>query len=145
MSTVTPEGELGDLLPASEPLTEASPDEAAAASSELIIEASGAEETATMQAAPRHSASPRIEAIAAWLIAALILAGGGIVARLIVDYPQFLPNSYIGFLIYRAGPAATLLWACAGATITVSAAPRRPVLLIALVGSIAACFALSGL
>src|SRR3546814_14026770 len=99
----------------------------------------------TMQAAPRHSASPRIEAIAAWLIAALILAGGGIVARLIVDYPQFLPNSYIGFLIYRAGPAATLLWACAGATITVSAAPRRPVLLIALVGSIAACFALSGL
>jgi hypothetical protein len=47
----------------------------------------------TMQAAPRHSASPRIEAIAAWLIAALILAGGGIVARLIVDYPQFLPNS----------------------------------------------------
>ena len=49
---VTPEGELGDLLPASEPLTEASPDEAAAASSELIIEASGAEETATMQAAP---------------------------------------------------------------------------------------------
>lgn len=37
----------------------------------------------TMQAAPRHSASPRIEAIAAWLIAALILAGGGIVARLI--------------------------------------------------------------
>ena len=99
----------------------------------------------TMQAAPRHSASPRIEAIAAWLIAALILAGGGIVARLIVDYPQFLPNSYIGFLIYRACPAATLLWACAGATITVSAAPRRPVLLIALVGSIAACFALSGL
>lgn len=98
-----------------------------------------------IQAAPRHRASPRAEAIAAWLIAALILAGGGIVARLIVDYPQFLPNSYIGFLIYRAGPAATLLWACAGATITVSAAPRRPVLLIALVGSIAACFALSGL
>ena len=62
----------------------------------------------TMQAAPRHSASPRVEAIAAWLIAALILAGGGIVARLIVDYPRLLPNSYIGFLIYRAGPAATL-------------------------------------
>jgi len=50
----------------------------------------------TMQAAPRHSASPRVEAIAAWLIAALILAGGGIVARLIVDYPRLLPNSYIG-------------------------------------------------
>ncbi|EKU72376.1 hypothetical protein [Sphingobium yanoikuyae] len=98
----------------------------------------------TMQAAPRQRASPRAEAIAAWLIAALILAGGGIVARLIVDYPQFLPNSYIGFLIYRAGPTATLLWACAGATITLSAAPRRVVLLIALVGSIAAGFALSG-
>src|SRR3546814_16265799 len=68
----------------------------------------------TMQAAPRHSASPRVEAIAAWLIAALILAGGGIVARLIVDYPRLLPTSYIGFLIYRAVPAIPLLLACAG-------------------------------
>src|SRR3546814_12917023 len=95
----------------------------------------------TMQAAPRHSASPRIEAIAAWLIAALILAGGGIVARLIVDYPQFLPNSYIGFLIYRAGPAATLLWACPGATTPVRAAPSTPALMTAVVGSYAAGFA----
>src|SRR3546814_3295153 len=61
--------------------------------------------------------SPRVEAIAAWLIAALILAGGGIVARLIVDYPRLLPNSYIGFLINRAGPTIALLWACAGAAI----------------------------
>ena len=73
-----------------------------------------------MQAAPRHSASPRVEAIAAWLIAALILAGGGIVARLIVDYPRLLPNSYIGFLIYRAGPTIALLWACAGAAIAIN-------------------------
>src|SRR3546814_20514544 len=86
-------------------------------SSDLKISMNDATRT-TMQAAPRHSASPRIEAIAAWLIAALILAGGGIVARLIVDYPQFLPNSYTGFLLYRAGPAATLLWACAAATIS---------------------------
>ena len=62
----------------------------------------------TMQAAPRHKASPRAEAIAAWLIAALILAGGGIVARLIVDYPQFLPNSYIGFLGAFAGGGGIL-------------------------------------
>src|SRR3546814_6243118 len=79
----------------------------------------------TMQAAPRHSASPRVEAIAAWLIAALILAGGGIVARLIVDYPRLLPNSYIGFLIYRAGPTIALLWASAGAAIALNAATTR--------------------
>lgn len=97
----------------------------------------------TMQAAPRHSASPRIEAIAAWLIAALILAGGGIVARLIVDYPQFLPNSYIGFLIYRAGPTIALLWACAGAAITINATTMRLMLLSALCGSIVAVFALA--
>ena len=97
-----------------------------------------------MQAAPRHSASPRAEAIAARLIAALILAGGGIVARLIVDYPQFLPNSYIGFLIYRAGPTAAMLWACAGATIAVSATNKRQMLVCALCGSIIAGIALSG-
>lgn len=88
---------------------------------------------------------PGRETAAAWLIAALILAGGGIVARLILDYPMLLPNSYAGFLIYHCAPAAILIWACAGATIAVSAAPRRPVLLIALLGSIAAGFALSGL
>lgn len=97
----------------------------------------------TMQAAPRHGVSPRVEAIAAWLIAALILAGGGIVARLIVDYPQFLPNSYIGFLIYRAGPTIALLWACAGAAITINATTMRLMLLSALCGSIVAVFALA--
>src|SRR3546814_9677473 len=71
----------------------------------------------TRQAKPKPGVSPHGEAIAAWLIAALILAGGGIVARLLVDYPQFLPNSYVGFLIYRAGPTIVLLWACAAATI----------------------------
>ncbi len=97
----------------------------------------------TMQAAPRHSASPRIEAIAAWLIAALILAGGGIVARLIVDYPRLLPNSYIGFLIYRAGPTIALLLACAGAAIAINAATTRLMLLSALCGSIVAVLALA--
>ncbi|MDT7533173.1 hypothetical protein OVY48_06955 [Sphingobium sp. SA2] len=81
---------------------------------------------------------------AAWLIAALMVASGGIVARLILDYPMLLPNSYVGFVIYRCAPASILIWACAGATIAVSPAPRLPVLLIALCGSIAACFALSG-
>src|SRR3546814_10394955 len=90
----------------------------------------------TMQAAPRHSASPRVEAIAAWLIAALILAGGGIVARLIVDYPRLLPNSYIGFLIYRAGPTIALLWACAGAALAINAETTRLMLLSALCGSL---------
>src|SRR3546814_16739387 len=74
----------------------------------------------TRQAKPKPGVSPHGEAIAAWLIAALILAGGGIVARLLVDYPQFLPNSYVGFLIYRAGPPIVLLWACAAAKIPVS-------------------------
>jgi len=97
----------------------------------------------TMQAAPRHKASPRAEAIAAWLIAALILAGGGIVARLIIDYPQFLPNSYIGFLIYRGGPTAAMLWACAGATIAINAATTRLVVFSALCGSIVAVLALA--
>src|SRR3546814_5604136 len=65
-----------------------------------------------------------------------ILAGGGIVARLLVDYPQFLPNSYVGFLIYRAGPTIVLLWACAAATIAVSPLAKRLVLLSASCGSI---------
>ena len=81
--------------------------------------------------------------IAAWLIAALILAGGGIVARLIVDYPRLLPNSYIGFLIYRAGPTIALLWACAGAAIAINAATTRLMLLSALCGSIVAVLALA--
>src|SRR3546814_20066844 len=97
----------------------------------------------TMQAAPRHSASPRVEAIAAWLIAALILAGGGIVARLIVDYPRLLPNSYIGFLISRAGPTIALLWACAGAAIALNAATTRLMPLSALCGSIVSVLALA--
>jgi len=98
-----------------------------------------------MQAAPRHSASPRVEAIAAWLIAALILAGGGIVARLIVDYPRLLPNSYIGFLIYRAGPTIALLWACAGAAIAINAATTRLDALVRIVRSQSLRFSLSPL
>src|SRR3546814_1983942 len=97
----------------------------------------------TRQAAPRHSASPRVEAIAAWLIAALILAGGGIVARLIVDYPRLLPTSYIGFLIYRAGPPIALLWACAGAAFAINAATTRLMHLSALCGSIVGVLALA--
>src|SRR3546814_16548756 len=92
----------------------------------------------TMQAAPRHSASPRVEAISAWLIAALILAGGGIVARLIVDYPRLLPHSYIRFFISRAGPTIALLCACAGAALPLHAAPTRPLLVSDFSGSIAA-------
>ena len=97
----------------------------------------------TTQAAPRHSVSPRVEAFAAWLIAALILAGGGIVARLILDYPQFLPNSYFGFLIYPAGPTIALLWACVGAAITINAATIRLMLMSALCASIVAVLALA--
>src|SRR3546814_20836010 len=91
-----------------------------------------------MQAKPKPGVSPHGEAIAAWLIAALILAGGGIVARLLVDYPQFLPNSYVGFLIYRAVPTIVLLWACAAATIAVRPLATRLVLLSASCGSIVA-------
>src|SRR3546814_17935399 len=74
-----------------------------------------------------------------------MLAGGGIVARLLVDYPQFLPNSYVGFLIYRAGPTIVLLWACAAATIAVSPLAKRLVLLSASCGSIVAVLSLAAL
>src|SRR3546814_13131106 len=96
----------------------------------------------TRQAKPKPGVSPHGEAIAAWLIAALILAGGGIVARLLVDYTQFLPNSYVGFLLYRAGPTIVLLWACAAAKIAVSALAKRLVLLSASCGSLVAVLSL---
>src|SRR3546814_19745469 len=80
----------------------------------------------TRQAKPKPGVSPHGEAIAAWLIAAHILAGGGIVARLLVDYPQFLPNSYVGFLLYRAGPTLVLLWACPPPTTPARPLPQHP-------------------
>src|SRR3546814_19831055 len=89
----------------------------------------------TRQAKPKPGVSPHGEAIAAWLIAALILAGGGTVARLLIDYPQFRPNSYVGFLIYRAGPTLVFLCACAAAAIPGSPLAQRRVLFAPSIGS----------